>query len=61
MYKVPLHVLEGILKSLEDSNDLLKGLVGTARSAEIYAAIAENEKQINLIKRNFGFTNDNEG
>jgi len=61
MYKVPLHVLEGFLKSLEDSNDLLKVLVGTERSADIYAAIAENEKQIKLIKTNFGFTNENEG
>jgi hypothetical protein len=61
MYKVPLHVLEGILKSLEESNDLLKGLVGIARSAEIYAAIAENEKQINLIKSNYTFGYEHKG
>jgi len=61
MYKVPLHILEGVLRALEESNELLKGLVGTERSAEIYAAIAENEKQIRIIKLNFGFNHDNEG
>lgn len=53
MYKIPLDVLQGLLNSLEKSNELLKGLVGTQRSSEIYEAIAENEKQIRIIKFNY--------
>jgi hypothetical protein len=53
MYKVPMSVLQDMVNALEKSNDLLKGLVGTQRSAEIYEAIAENQKQIDLIKLNF--------
>lgn len=53
MYKVQMSVLQDMVNALEKSNDLLKGLVGTQRSAEIYEAIAENQKQIDLIKLNF--------
>jgi hypothetical protein len=55
MYKIPLHIIEGFLNSLEQSNELLKGMVGSDRSAEVNAAIAENNKQIELIKTNYTF------
>lgn len=61
MYKIPLHIIEGFLNSLEQSNDLLKGMVGSDRSAEVYAAIAENNKQIELIKTNFTFGYEHKG
>lgn len=60
MYKVPIHVLEGIISSLEQSNLILRRMVGHSRTSEVYDAIAENNKQIELIKRNFGF-NENKG
>jgi hypothetical protein len=53
MYKVPMSVLQDMVNALEKSNDLLKGLVGTQRSAEIYEAIAENERQIEFIKTKY--------
>jgi hypothetical protein len=55
MYKVPLHVLEGLLNSLEKSNAVLKKLAERDDSLAIQGAIKENEKQINLLKLNFGF------
>jgi hypothetical protein len=55
MYKVPLHVLEGFLKSLEISNAVLKEAAERDDSPYIQVAIKENEKQINIIKLNFGF------
>lgn len=54
MYKVPIYVLKGLVSSLEKSNEVLKGMVGSDRTADVYSAIAENEKQIRLIKINFG-------
>lgn len=56
MYKVPLHIIEGFLNSLEQSNKVLKNLAQTDGSLAIQKAIAENEKQIKLIKLNYTFT-----
>ena len=55
MYKVPLHVLEGLLNSLEKSNAVLKKLAERDYSLAIQGAIKENEKQINLLKSNYSF------
>lgn len=55
MYKVPLHILEGFLKSLEISNAVLIEAAELDDSLAIQLAIKENEKQINIIKLNFGF------
>jgi hypothetical protein len=55
MYKVPLHVLEGLLNSLEKSNKVLKQLSETDDSLAIQGAIKENEKQIQIIKLNYNF------
>lgn len=55
MYKVPLHILEGFLNSLEQSNEVLKRLAQTDDSLAIQEAIRENDKQINIIKLNFVF------
>jgi hypothetical protein len=54
MYKVPMHVLEGILASLEQSNKMLQKNLNNDNSFEVLSAIRDNEKQINLIKLNFG-------
>jgi hypothetical protein len=55
MYKIPLHVLEGLLNSLEKSNKVLKQLSETDDSLAIQGAIRENEKQIQIIKLNYSF------
>ncbi len=54
MYKVPMHVLKGILASLEQSNKMLLKTLNNDNSFEVLSAIRDNEKQINLIKLNFG-------
>lgn len=54
MYKVPMHVLKGILASLEQSNKMLLKTINNDNSFEVLSAIKDNEKQINLIKLNFG-------
>lgn len=54
MYKVPLNVLEGLINSLEQSNAVLKEIVEKNSSLKIQRTIQENEKQIQLIKINFG-------
>jgi hypothetical protein len=54
MYKVPLHVLEGLIASLEQSNKILLKTINNDNSFEVLSAIRDNEKQINLIKLNFG-------
>jgi hypothetical protein len=54
MYKVPMHVLKGILASLEQSNKMLQKNLNNDNSFEVLSAIRDNEKQINLIKLNFG-------
>ncbi len=54
MYKVPMHVLKGILASLEQSNKMLLKTINNDNSFEVLSAIRDNEKQINLIKLNFG-------
>ena len=55
MYKIPLHVLEGLLNSLEKSNAVLKKLGKRDGSIAIQEAISENEKQIQIIKFNYSF------
>ncbi len=55
MYKIPLHVLDGLLNSLEKSNKVLKQLSETDDSLAIQGAIRENEKQIQIIKVNYSF------
>ncbi len=55
MYKVPLNVLEGLINTLEQSNAVLKEIAEKNSSLKIQRAIQENEKQIQLIKINFGF------
>jgi hypothetical protein len=55
MYKVPLHVLEGLLNSLEKSNAVLKKLAEQDDSLAIQGAIRENDKQIQILKLNFRF------
>lgn len=55
MYKVPLNVLEGILNSLEKSNSVLAASINDKNYDEVMCVIRDNEKQINLIKYNFGF------
>jgi hypothetical protein len=55
MYKIPLHVLDGLLNSLEKSNKVLKQLYETDDSLAIQGAIRENEKQIQIIKVNYSF------
>ena len=55
MYKVPLHVLEGLLNSLEKSNAVLKKLPEAKTSIAVRLAIRENEKQIQIIKLNYRF------
>jgi hypothetical protein len=54
MYKIPLHVLEGIIASLEQSNKVLLKTFNDNNSFEVLTAIRENDKQINLLKLNFG-------
>ena len=53
MYKVSISVLEGIKASLVKSNEVLRELAESDDSPSIRAAIAENEKQIELITTNF--------
>lgn len=60
MYKVPIHVLEGIITSLEQSNSVLAASINDKNSVDVKRAISDNQKQINLIKHNFGF-NENKG
>jgi hypothetical protein len=55
MYKVPLHVLEGLLNSLEKSNAVLKKLAERDDSLAIQEAIRENDKQIQIINVNYSF------
>jgi hypothetical protein len=55
MYKIPLHVLEGLLNSLEKSNAVLKKLAEQDDSLAIQEAIRENDKQIQILKLNFRF------
>jgi hypothetical protein len=55
MYKVPLNVLEGLINTLEQSNAVLKEIAEKNSSLKIQRTIQENEKQIQLIKINFGF------
>jgi hypothetical protein len=55
MYKVPLHVLDGLLNSLEKSNAVLKKLAERDDSLAIQEAIRENDKQIRIIKVNYNF------
>jgi hypothetical protein len=55
MYKIPLHVLEGFLNSLEKSNVVLKELAERDDSPWIQGVISENEKQIKIIKLNYSF------
>jgi len=61
MYKIPLHIIEGFLNSLEQSNKVLKNIAQTNGSLSIQGAIAENEKQIELIKLNYTFAYENKG
>ena len=55
MYKIPLHVLDGLLNSLEKSNSVLKKLAEINDSLAIQESIRENEKQIQIIKVNYSF------
>ena len=55
MYKIPLHVLDGLLNSLEKSNSVLKKLAERNDSLAIQESIRENEKQIEIIKLNYSF------
>ena len=58
MYKVPLHILEGFIKTLEQSNKVLAELYASPDydgQTDILSTILENNKQIELIKINFGF------
>ena len=55
MYKIPLHVLDGLLNSLEKSNSVLKKLAEINDSLAIQESIRENEKQIEIIKLNYSF------
>jgi hypothetical protein len=61
MYKVPLHILEGFLNSLEQSNAVLKKLAERDDSLAIQESIRENEKQINIIKLNYTFAYEHKG
>lgn len=58
MYKVPLHILEGLLNSLEKSNAVLKELAERDDSPWLQGVINENEKQIQILKLRYSF-NDN--
>jgi cell division protein FtsB len=49
-YKVQISVLEGLKKTLENNNKLLKGLQATPKSDKLSKQIKANEKQIKLLE-----------
>ena len=50
MYKVKISVLEGLKKTIEENNKLLRSLQATPKSDKLGKQIKKNEKQVKLLK-----------
>lgn len=61
MYKIPLHIIEGFLNSLEQSNLVLAASINDENCADVTRAMTENLKQIELIKTNYTFGYEHKG
>jgi hypothetical protein len=61
MYKIPLHIIEGLLNSLEQSNLVLAASINDKNCADVTRVMTENLKQIDLIKTNYTFCYEHKG